>query len=94
MATIEHLQGDEREDVIAKAQALYTDMHPVILQMQDVLLRGAADVLRVLLERGCTPENAQLLLNDIMLSSGMVHGTAIKRGIKLMDFLPPNTRAH
>lgn len=90
MATIEHLRGEDREKLVREAIAAFAAMQPATLIAQQVLLNGALDALQNLLARGCTPDNARLMQNDVLLTLGMVHGVAAKRGIKLPKFQEPH----
>lgn len=83
MAQIEHLTGTDREAVIEEALKRFRAMEPGVLMAQDILLRGAIDVLQALIARGCSLEDGKAMLNDCLLTLGMVHGTALKRGVKL-----------
>ena len=99
MATIEHLQGENKEDVVKRAVEAFMAMEPGVLLAQQVCIHGARDALSQLLARGCTPENLLLMLNDVMLTLGMVHGVAAKRGIKLPEFpiqggIKPGEKVH
>lgn len=73
---------------------MYRNMAAEMMPAQDVLLRGALDALLYLERHGITEANCHQMLDDVTSALGMLHGTAIARGIELPDFLPQGERAN